>query len=77
MKTTLNFGKHKGKSLSDPTIPDLYINWLAKPKYSGSYYKSLHVTEKNFKVPHNVMVAARTEADNRGWELKGETWYKK
>jgi hypothetical protein len=66
------FGKYKGQSIQ--TIPDDYLLWLAKPKYSGAFYKSLHSTELNWKVPMAVKLVARTEADRRGWKLKGETW---
>ena len=72
----LTFGQHKGKNLSDPTIPDSYVCWLAKPKYSGAFYKSLHSTELNFKVPFKVQIAAREEAERRKYVLKGETWEK-
>lgn len=71
---TLTFGKYKGKNITDPLIPGEYICWLAKPKYSGAFYKSLHSTELNFKVPIEVIVAARIEAERRGYTLKGETW---
>jgi hypothetical protein len=74
---TLTFGPHKGKKLTDPTIPDRYILWLAKPKYTGGFYKSLHVTDLKWRVPFPVKVAARTEAERRGWESAGETWREK
>ena len=70
----LTFGKYKGKKLDDPEIPDPYICWLAKPKYSGGFYKSLHVTDLKWRVPFPVKEAARVEAERRGWTLKGETW---
>lgn len=73
---TITFGIHKGKKLSDPDIPDRYICWLAKPKYSGGFYKSLHVTDLKWRVPWKVMIAAREEAERRGYALKGETWEK-
>lgn len=71
---TLTFGKHKGKRLED--IPEDYLCWLGKPKYSGAFYKSLHSTELNFKVPLKVTIAARKILDKRGFVLKGETWEK-
>ncbi|MCE5211882.1 MAG: hypothetical protein LLG40_10045 [Deltaproteobacteria bacterium] len=70
----LTFGIHKGKKLSDPDIPDRYICWLAKPKYSGMFYRSLHVTDLKWRVPWPVKEAARVEAERRGWTLSGETW---
>jgi len=72
--TTINFGKHKGKKLTDESIPDPYICWLAKPKYSGGFYKSLHVTDLKWRVPWPMIIAARKEAERRGWVLKGESW---
>jgi hypothetical protein len=71
----LTFGKYKGWELSD--IPDDYLLWLAKPKYSGNFYASLHSTDLNWRVPFDVKIAARKEADKRGWKLKGERWEKK
>lgn len=70
----LSFGQHKGKALSNPEIPDDYILWLAKPVYSGKFYKSLHSTELTWKVPFNVKIAAREEAERRGWKLRGSEW---
>jgi len=70
----LSFGQHKGKALSNQTIPDDYILWLAKPVYSGKFYESLHSTELKWKVPFNVKIAAREEAERRGWKLNGSTW---
>jgi len=71
---TLTFGAHKGKKMTDADIPDRYILWLAKPKYSGSFYVSLHVMDLKWRVPFPVKLAARKEAERRGWTLKGETW---
>jgi len=69
----LNFGIYKGYEISD--IPDeSYICWLAKPKYSGKFYKSLHSTELNFKVPFLVIIEARKIVEKLGYKLNGETW---
>ena len=70
----LPFGQYKGRQINSPVIPDQYILWLAKPRYSGKFYKSLHSMEKSWKVPFSVMAEARLEADRRGWRLIGETW---
>jgi hypothetical protein len=70
----LLFGKYKGKLLSE--IPDNYLLWLAKPKYSGKFYESIHSTELNWRVPFFVKLLARAEAEKRGFVLKGETWDK-
>lgn len=70
----LKFGKHKGKNIQD--VPDDYLMWLAKPMYSGKFYKSLHSTELTWKVPFDVKLAARGELMRRGFELIGERWEK-
>lgn len=71
----LAFGQYKGENITE--IPDDYLLWLAKPRYSGKFYKSLHSMEKTWKVPFSVMAAAREEADRRGYILNGETWERK
>jgi len=48
--------------------------WLAKPVYSNKFYKSLHSTELNWKVPFDVKIAAREELERRGFKLIGERW---
>ncbi len=70
----LQFGIYKGKRLED--IPEDYLMWLAKPKYSGKFYKSLHSSELNWKVPFAIKIEARKILESRGWKLKGETWEK-
>ena len=74
MKTILTFGVHKNKSLEE--IPEDYLMWLAKPVYSGKFYKSLHSTELNWKVPFNIQIAARKVLDSRGYKLIGTRWEK-
>lgn len=72
---TLYFGKYKGhtvQSLKD----EEYLKWLAKPVYSGKFYKSLHSTEFVWKVPFAVRMAARAELEQRGYELIGERFEK-
>lgn len=68
----LPFGKCKGQSIR--SIPDDYCIWLAKPVYSGKFYKSQHSTELNWKVPFDVKIAARKELEHRGFKLIGERW---
>jgi len=76
MRTILGFGKYKGKSI--PEIDDdFYLQWLAKPTYTGKYYKSIHSTELNWKVPFNVKIAARAELEKRNYILIGERWESK
>lgn len=70
----LRFGDHKGEHIQ--SIPDDYCMWLAKPKYSGKFYKSLHSMERNWSVPFDVKVAARKELERRGFKLIGERWEK-
>jgi hypothetical protein len=71
----LQFGKYRGKDLQ-VVSDESYIMWLAKPVYSGKFYKSLHSTELNWKVPFDVRVAARKELERRGYKLVGERWEK-
>lgn len=71
----LKFGKYKGRELSSLT-DESYLQWLAKPTYTGKYYKSLHSTELNWKVPFDVKMAARGELMKRGYNLIGERWEK-
>ena len=71
----LNFGKYKGQELSLLTDEN-YLMWLAKPMYTGKYYKSIHSTELNWKIPFNVKMAARGELFRRGYKLVGERFEK-
>ena len=71
----LKFGKYKGRELSSLT-DESYLQWLAKPTYTGKYYKSIHSTELNWKVPFDVKMAARGELFRRGYKLVGERFEK-
>lgn len=71
----LKFGKYKGRELSSLT-DESYLQWLAKPMYTGKYYKSIHSTELNWKVPFDVKMAARGELFSRGYKLVGERFEK-
>jgi hypothetical protein len=71
----LSFGKYKGQELSSLTDEN-YLMWLAKPMYTGKYYKSIHSTELNWKVPFDVKMAARGELFSRGYKLVGERFEK-
>jgi hypothetical protein len=68
----LQFGGHKGERLEE--VPEDYLMWLAKPKYSGKYYESLHSTELKWKVSFAVKIEARKILENRGYKLIGEHW---
>ena len=70
---TLSFGKYKGTKISE-LLDEEYLCWLGKPIYSSKFYKSIHSTEKNFKVPFNIIIQAREELEKRGYELIGERW---
>lgn len=74
MKQILTFGKYKGQSLKE--VPEDYLMWLAKPVYSGKFYKSLHSTELNWKVPFIVQINAREILESRGYKLIGTRWEK-
>jgi hypothetical protein len=71
----LKFGKYKGRELSSLT-DESYLQWLAKPTYTGKYYKSIHSTELAWKVPFDVKMAARGELFSRGYKLVGERFEK-
>jgi len=71
----IGFGKYHDKSLSELTDED-YLKWLAKPVYSGKFYKSIHSTDLNWRVPLEVKIAAREELERRGFKLIGERWEK-
>lgn len=71
----LSFGKYKGIKIKDLT-DEAYLIWLSKPVYSGKYYKSIHSTELNWKVPFDVKMAARGELFSRGYKLVGERFEK-
>jgi len=67
LSTTINFGIHQGKQLSDPSVPLSYIRWIAK---RGSYQEPGNRFETKWKVPIVLMVMARRE-----WEIRtGNRW---
>lgn len=70
----LGFGIYKGKRLEE--IPEDYLMWLAKPKYSGKFYESLHSTNLKWRVPLEIKTEARRILEERGWKLIGERWEK-
>ena len=65
----LSFGIHKGKELSDPTIPDDYMKWLGS---RGKYMSHTNRFETAWKVPVDVWMAARVEMDTRRYDHIGE-----
>lgn len=69
----LTFGKCKGHPINEVDDNE-YLKWLARPNYSAKFYKSLHSSELNFKVPLLVRVEARAVLETRGWFLQAETW---
>lgn len=71
----LKFGKYEGFDLQSVT-DESYLKWLAKPMYTGKYYKSIHSTELTWKVPFDVKMAARGELFSRGYKLVGERFEK-
>jgi len=72
--TALQFGKYKGKILSDPTIPDDYMKWLAS---RGTYKNPANRFETSWKVPVDVWMQARVEMENRGWTHIGERFIRR
>ncbi len=61
---TIPFGTYKGRELSDRTIPDSYIGWIAK---RGSYQEPGNRFETRWKVPIDLSIEARREMENRGY----------
>jgi len=75
--TGIGFGKYHDKSLEE--IYDLnisYLQFLAKPRYSGKFYENSRSTELNWRVPWVVRIAARELLFSRGWKLLGERFEK-
>jgi hypothetical protein len=69
------FGIHKGKDIQQ--IPDDYLLYFLCERGKGTYYKSAHSLDVNWKVPIEVWEAARKEADRRGYTKIGNRWEKK
>ncbi len=69
----LTFGTHIDKDLSDPTIPDDYMKWLAS---RGTYRSKSNRFEIAWKVPVDVWMAARVEMERRGYRHIGERFEK-
>jgi len=71
--TVLQFGQFKGRPLSDRTIPDTYIRWLA---LRASYPMPGNRFETKWKVPIVTSIEARREMEKRGYKRVGD-WYVK
>ena len=70
----LDFGVHVGKELSNLSIPDDYMQWLAS---RGTYReKPGNRFETTWKVPVLVWMAAREEMERRGYTHIGERFIK-
>ena len=65
------FGAHKGKDMSDPSIPDGYVRWMAD---RGRYNSPTNRFETAWKVPVDVWMGARREMEKRGYKHIGERW---
>lgn len=71
--TTITFGIHKGKLLSDESIDDRYIHWLAK---RGSYQEPGNRFNTTWQVPVVLSILARRESERRGWKREGDRYVK-
>jgi hypothetical protein len=69
----IEFGKYKGFTLSDLSIPIEYIRWLAS---RGTYKSKTNRFETAWKVPVDVWMAARIEMERRGYRHIGERFEK-
>jgi len=73
MKTTLTFGKYKGLSIIDPSIPITYLMWLAgRPRK----YRDKHSREVAWVCPYSVYMESRMELAAQGYKLIGTRWEK-
>ncbi len=70
----INFGKHRGKLVSDPKVPDKYVLYLCSQPSMKSPTNSFEVI---WKCPGKLWAAAMAEADRRGYEPEGERWKRK
>ncbi len=59
----LTFGTFKGLALTDASIPDSYIQWLA---CRGNYQMPGNRFETKWKVPIDVSIHARREMERMG-----------
>ena len=72
---TITFGrKHRDKRVTDPTVPDKYILWLATMPTMKDPKNSFRTI---WKCPAHVWVAAMREAQRRGYEAYGDGWRRK
>jgi hypothetical protein len=69
----LKFGTYRGRDLSDLTIPDSYMQWLAS---RGRFDSKVNRFETAWKVPVDVWMAARQEMERRGYRHIGERFEK-
>lgn len=69
----IDFGKFKGKELTDPSVPDTYIRWLA---LRGSYTMPGNRFETKWKVPIVLSIEARREMEKRGYRRDGDRYEK-
>jgi hypothetical protein len=69
----LMFGTFKGHELSDMSVPDSYIRWLA---LRGSYQMPGNRFETKWKVPIDVSIHARREMERRGYHREGDRYIK-
>lgn len=67
----LPFGSFCGKELSDRSVPDSYIRWLAS---RGSYHPPGNRFETTWKVPIDIAIHARREMERRGYRHDGDRW---
>jgi len=69
----LDFGVHKGKHLSDPSINDQYIIWMA---CRGSHHEPGDRFNSSWKVPIVLSILARREAERRGYRRSVDIYRK-
>ena len=63
------FGAYKGRDLTDRTIPDGYISWIAR---RGSYTEPGNRFNTTWKVPIVLSIEARREMERRGYRREDD-----
>jgi uncharacterized protein (DUF3820 family) len=67
----LTFGRYAGHQLSSSTVPDSYVEWLAR---RGSYAEPGNQFETRWKVPIVLSIEARREMERRGYVRRDDRY---
>ncbi len=73
----LPFGRYRGREISDPTVPDAYLIWMADRSVNVYRYgRPWENSNNTFQVPADIELTAREELQRRGYKRKGMRWEK-